>query len=185
MTRGTKRTIAIMFTVLATLAALAAAICFSDGSRQSTKQLKISGVAIDAKDGTPIENAKIIVRMNRAGLLTAQRAYFGTTTNPKGHFQVVAKVPFKLHSIEIEAMSPMGKYAAAEVGEKPVTLKLGEVPKNLRGVDYLNYERFCGHNRWRSVDKIIFTGDGWEVRTPKQIEQGFLDPAIPAEAAKK
>jgi hypothetical protein len=111
--------------------------------------------------------------------MTNERFHYGVETGRDGRFEVSISPPFAIAEIELDAISPSGQFGSATYKNRPITITLKPASNRLRNLDYFNYDHFFGQHRWRSSsDRIIFQGEGWEIRTSQQIEEGFPNPVV-------
>lgn len=138
---------------------------------------RVAGKVVDSTTGQPVHGARVLIRFDYYFFLSHSVIYYGLVSDKTGDFAVNATTPFEPTRVLIEAISPQRRYARQMHEGKDVMLKLGGIPNSLGNRNNVKFERFSGEHRWNfSSYRIVFIGEGWELRTPRQIEEGYPDP---------
>jgi len=134
----------------------------------------VNGQVLARRTNQPVDKARVVVRLERSVFLSNVRLHYGIETDRDGRFVVIAKTPFEPNEITVDAINSSDEFGSAKFVDKPVAIKLG----SQHPLDCVNYEHFCGEQRWGGMDQIIFPDVAWEIRTAEQIEIGDPDPTL-------
>lgn len=105
----------------------------------------IAGKVVDARKGTAIADAKVIITFwNRSILSKASPCKYGTTTTAGGQFEISVEPGFRISKIDAGACGPDGQVIVKqEVESDSIRLALPERADWMTLPDY-GYESFSG-----------------------------------------
>jgi len=145
-----------------------------------TRHIEVAGKIIDTQSREAVPSTRVVITVvNQYGLTGIEKHFYGIVSDSNGEFNIETDTPIDVDWIRIDACSQEGKSAGVETQSGKVVLELDN-PEKLPSYKRLgSYEYFTGWYHPRSpVTNMEFFGEGWEIRSPHEIENGVLPAKI-------